>query len=138
MNPNYKHTITLYNCCQAEDGSETWYRHVMRDCFYKAKVARSEADIKLTAINTYTVRIPQSVRYKPYSEWKALSNEQRKEFFTISNGDIIVYGACEDIITGSGDGAAAKVLSRNKPDAFKVTAHSDNTAAYGPHYKAGG
>ena len=44
MNPNYTHTITLYNRIRAadtQDRKEKWIRTVISGCFYKAQVNTS-------------------------------------------------------------------------------------------------
>lgn len=147
MNPNYVHTITIYNCLKAADSpdkKERWYRTVIRPCFYKAQVIRvqgSTADtyLKANQDNSYTVRIPEDIRFKRYREWAQLSEDTRKQHFTVSNGDIVVYGECKEEITGVSGQTAAQLLNRWKPDAFRVTAFSDNTAHLrGRHYRIGG
>ena len=43
VNPNYKETITIYNCLKAEDNPEKkdiWCRHVLQNCFYKNEKRR--------------------------------------------------------------------------------------------------
>lgn len=139
MNQNYIHTITLYNCLKAADNSERkdiWYRHVMTDCFYKAAIVQMNSGTSAGMNNTYTVRIPESERYRPYAEWMKLSDTNRKRFFTLRVDDIVVYGSCPESI---GEIAAAQLLVRYKPDAFRVTAVSDNTTfPIGKHYRLGG
>lgn len=137
MNPNYCHTITLYNCLKARDAAdkkEHWTRTVLHGCFYKASITQTQSDTQVTQQNTYTVRIPQSGDYLPYAEWK-----DSQTGFTASEGDIVVYGECEDEITGEDGQTAAQLLLRHKPEAFRVTAFSDNTShLMGKHYRLGG
>lgn len=120
MNSNYIHTITLYR--KGQDGA--WTRTVLHDCFWRSEIARFQSDTKETKTNTYTVRIPLS-KVGPG--------------FRLSSGDIVVYGECQDQITGKSPDTASELLQRNKPDAFKVTAFSDNTShRLGKHYRLGG
>lgn len=61
MNPNYVHTITLYNRIRAadtKDRKEKWIRTVISGCFYKAQV-NTVLTTQATMSNTYTVRIPK-------------------------------------------------------------------------------
>lgn len=150
MNPNYRHTITLYNCLMAKDNQEdrdVWIRTVLQDCFYKAEsitiqngTALSPSGAYSTSkANTYTVRIPENKRYLPYSAWAGLEETERKERFTVSEGDIVVYGECSDVISGLSGSTATEVLLKNKPNAFMVTAFADNTIhMFGKHYRLGG
>lgn len=144
MNANYNQTVTLYNCFRAKDNPDSvkdiWQKTVLRDCFYKNVIGRSEyADKAPKMDSVYTVRIPASEKYKPYREWVRLPKEERREFFTSSQEDIVVRGECADEITGISPDTASQVLSRNKPDAFVVTAFSDNTShRMAKHYRLGG
>ena len=75
-------------------------------------------------VNTYTVRIPQ---------------KETEEGFRVLSGDIVVHGECQDMITKKSPDTASEVLQRNKPDAFLVTAFSDNTShRMGKHYRLRG
>ena len=144
MNPNYNQTITIYNCLRASDNpnskKDIWQKTVLRDCFYKNVIGRTDnlsSDPKMS--NVYTVRIPESPSYKPYSEWIRLPDNQRKFYFTCNLKDIVVKGECSEEITGMSPDTASQLLSRYKPEAFVVTAFSDNTShRLGKHYRLGG
>lgn len=138
MNPNYVHTITLYNRIRAadtEDGKEHWAKTVLPNCFYKSEVSACFADTQASVSNTYTVRIPRDRRYLPYAEFV----KDPKGHFTVSLDDIVIYGICNEDITGESGRTAVQVLQRHRPNAFKVTAFSDNTAfRMAKHYRLGG
>lgn len=143
MNPNYNQTVTLYNCFRAQDNPESrkdiWQRTVLDRCFYKNVMGQVESRDGLKMANAYTVRIPESEKYKPYHEWIKLSPEERAGYFTCSLKDMIVEGECLEEITGATPFTAAELLSRHKPEAFVVTAFSDNTSHLtGKHYRIGG
>lgn len=142
MNPNYRHTITLYNCLKAADSPDKkdhWYRKELGCCYYKAAITRVDSGASAGMQNTYTVRIPESDRYLPYADWAELPDSEREKYFTASLDDIVIAGVCGEEITGASGQAAAQVLQRHKPDAFKVTAVSDNTRApLERHYRLGG
>lgn len=141
-NPNYVHTITLYNCLRAVDNPEkkdVWYRRVLQGCFYKAKIETAQSGNTVNRVNTYTVRVPESADWLPYREWAALTDDERTPFFTASTGDIVLYGESDEEITSKGDGAAACVLERNAPFAFRITAVTVNTShRMGRHYRLEG
>lgn len=144
MNPNYNKTITLFNCFRAADNpdgkKDIWQKTVLQDCFYKNAMGRTEnvsTDPRMS--NTYTARIPESPWYKPYREWIHLPEEERKKYFTVSQKDIVVKGECREEITGISPDTASELLSRYKPEAFIVTAFSDNTShREAKHYRLGG
>ena len=88
-----------------------------------------------TVSNTYTVRIAQDKRYLPYTDFV----QNPTGHFTASMDDIVVLGNCQEEITGVDGHTATQLLNRHKPNAFKVTAFSDNTAfRIGKHYRLGG
>lgn len=142
MNPNYCHTITLYNCLRARDNpdkKDVWSRTVLQDCFYKASTLQVQNGTEASMTNTYTVRIPQDSKYLPYHKWKGVPLEARGEYFTVSEGDLVIYGECEEVITGDTGNTAPQLLLKYRPDAFKVTSFADNTAhCMAKHYRLGG
>lgn len=119
MNPNYVHTITLF---QNQNGA--WLKTVLHHCFWKSGIAVSQTGTEATQANSYTVRIPL---------------EEAGPGFLVRTGDIVVLGECSDTVTGKSPDTAVQVLLRNKPNAFKVTAYSDNTSFMADrHYRIGG
>lgn len=143
MNPNYSQTITLYNCLRAADNpkerKDAWQRTVLHNCFYKNVMGKAESGNGLKMECVYTARIPASASYMPYSEWAALPEEERGLYFTCGMRDIVVKGECMEEITGESPFTAAELAARKKPEAFAVTAFSDNTSCRnGKHYRLGG
>lgn len=138
MNQNYVHTITLYNrikVADTENKRERWIKTVLHNCFWKAQVNTGFSGTQASVQNTYVVRIPQDDKYLPYGEFV----KNPEGHFTVSQDDIVIHGACTEEITGASGQTAAQVLTRYKPDAFKVTAFSDNTAfPVAQHYRLGG
>ena len=75
-------------------------------------------------VNTYVARIPA---------------ETAGTGFSVMTGDLVIKGECPDEITGKSPNTAAEVLLKYKPNAFKVTAFSDNTGhLMDKHYRLGG
>lgn len=97
---------------------------MLRNCFWKSEIKTVQDGTTLKKVNAYTVRIP---------------SDESCEKFTVSSGDIVVLGICEDMITMKSPNTAAEVLNRNKPNAFSVTAYADNTShIMNKHYRLGG
>lgn len=138
MNANYNQAITIYNrvkSADSEDKREHWYRTVLHGCFFKSQLHTGYDGEKASMTNTYTVRIPENRNYAPYAKFVKAPNSR----FTVSEGDIVIKGICTEEITGESPNTASQVLLRHKPDAFKVTAFSDNTShLMGKHYRLGG
>ncbi len=119
MNPNYIHTITLYR-----NRNGAWSKTVLHNCFWKAGIAVTQNGTEALQANTYTVRIPL---------------KEAGADFAVMTDDIVVLGNCVDEITKSSPDTAAEVLQRKKPNAFRVTAFSDNTShRMDKHYRLGG
>lgn len=138
LNPNYVHTLTVYNRVRAadtENRKEHWYRTVLHNCFWKSSVGTTFSGTDADIRNIYTVRIPKDPRYLPYHEFV----KKPAGYFTVSQEDIVILGEIQEEITGESGHMAAQVLNRYSPNAFKVTAFSDNTAfPMGKHYRIGG
>ena len=119
INPNFVHTITHYH--KTPSG---WIRNVYRNCFWKSSQGATQNGTEASMANTYTVRIPA---------------EEAGTGFAAATGDIVVLGECLDEISGASPNTSTELLHRYKPDAFKVTAFTDNTAhRMGKHYRLGG
>ena len=142
LNPNYNQTITLWNCLKAVDNPaanvDVWYKTVLCDCFYKAVTSQVNSGFNSQMAGAYTVRIPESATYLPYAEWVAKAANLRAGFFTMHNDDIVILGTTTDTITSTSPNTASQILAKNKPNAFKVTACSDNSAGSQGHYRLGG
>lgn len=121
MNPNYVHTITLYR--KQPDGS--FARSVLTGCFFKAEITEVQTGTNASKVNTYTVRIPK--------------DKAGKNFRITTGSDMVILGKVKDEVTDSKGSRATEILQKYKPDAFKVTAFSDNTGhMLDKHYRLGG
>lgn len=119
MNPNYVDTITVF---RKQNGA--WVKTVLHNCFWKSKIETVQNGTEVNKVNTYNVRIPLKVA---------------GEGFKLLTGDVVVLGECQDKITMKSPNTAVEVLQRNKPDAFIVTAYTDNTSRLmDKHYRLGG
>ena len=152
MNPNYVHTITLYR--RQQDG--TYSRNVIHGCFWKSLTAVTQNGTNAAQSNTYVVRIPKDKAPSRYEFQDPLITENGDGLqdesgnslqaftsvdglFRVSMNDIVVKGECQDWISDEKGYRAAEVLNRYKPEAFKVTAFSDNTShPMDKHYRLGG
>ena len=142
LNPNYNRTITLWNCLKAVDNQagnvDVWYKTVLPDCFFKVVMSQVNSGYNTQMSGAYTVRIQRSENFLPYPEWAASPASTRGSYFTAHNDDIVILGESTDVITGASPYTATQILAKNKPNAFKVTAVSDNSFGPGPHYRLGG
>lgn len=142
LNPNYNQTITLWNCLKASDNPvsnvDVWYKTVLTDCFFKAVTSQVNTGINSQMAGAFTVRIAKSDLYLPYAEWVAKATNVRGNYFTMRNDDIVILGMTTDTISSASPNTAPQILSKNKPNAFKVTACADNSGSAQGHYRLGG
>lgn len=138
ISPGYVHTLTLYNRIRAADTSdrkEHWIRTVLHNCFWKSQIKTGFRDTGVSSQNVYVVRIPEDARYLPYAGFV----KQQTGRFTFSQGDLVVLGECKEEITGETGHTMTQVLNRHSPDAFQITAFTDNTSfPVSRHYRLGG
>lgn len=143
MNPNYIHTITVYNRMKAKDTAtkkEEWYKTVIPDCSWRCSTEDIQQQVQSGITNRdqkeiYIVRVPRNEKFRSYEEWK----KAPAEYFALSKQDIIILGECQDEITGISPDTATEVMQRHKPDAFLIRSFADNTShLVGKHYKVGG
>lgn len=117
----------------ARNKKEHWNRTVLHNCFWKSQVNTGFNGTRKCP-EYLVVRIPKDERYLAYAEYA----KDPKGHFTASQDDLVVLGECSEEINGTAGHTAAQVLNRCKPDAFKVTAFSDNTAfPLAKHYRLG-
>lgn len=138
ISPGYVHTLTLYNRIRAADTSdrkEHWIRTVLHNCFWKSQIKTGFRDTGVSSQNVYVVRVPEDARYLPYAGFV----KQQTGRFTFSQGDLVVLGECKEEITGETGHTMTQVLNRHSPDAFQITAFTDNTSfPVSRHYRLGG
>ena len=92
-------TITLYN--KLEDnttGHISWYRHVLKNCFFKA--TKRSANVGNTQKNSgdYIIRIPQLNNFLSAAKWLEITDNSYDKFITLQGGDLIVLGDVSDEI----------------------------------------
>jgi len=142
LNPNYQDTISLWNCLKAADNPagnvDVWYKTELSNCFFRVVTEQVNSGINSQMAGAYTVRIPKSDKYLSYAEWVAKSAATRAGYFTMHNDDIVILGSSTDTISSASPNTASQILTKNKPNAFKVTACADNSRGLQAHYRLGG
>lgn len=125
MNPNYKHTITIYNRIKAEDIGEkhdVWHKKVVHDCSFINQKGKTIASVSANSTSQYIVRISRLSDYLQYREYIT----SPEGHFTLSMGDVVILGNCTEPYSRS------LVHSEN---AFEIKSISDNRAYAGSHIK---
>lgn len=92
-------TITIYNKYEdAQTQLVTWHRHVVTGCFWKYSGNKVTIDDVVLDTKDIICRIPVSNEFLEKHEWIAIPNDQMHNYFTLSQGDIIVKGEVQDVI----------------------------------------
>lgn len=139
MNPNYCHTITVFNRLQAKDTEgkkDEWYKTILPNCsWYCTSPETQSGSTNRVSEDSYTIRIPQNPNFRYYDDWK----QSPESYFTVSKKDIVILGECAEEITGASPNTASEIMQRHKPNAFLVTSFTNNTSHLaGKHYRVEG
>ena len=92
-------TITIYNKYE-DDQTQlvTWHRHVVNGCFWKYSGNKVTIDEVVLDTKDIICRIPVNSAFLEKHEWIAIPNDRMSDYFTLSQGDIIVKGEVSDTI----------------------------------------
>ena len=142
-------TITIYNkLIDPTTQRVTWYRTVIENCFWKAQnvlFAMGRYGVSTLGVVTENkeiiCRIPQNDRYVDKRIWKDLDN--RDDYFTLANGDIIVLGEVDDVIDEYAEGQRSTDLItkyREFDECLEIETYVNNvqTGVDLPHYRITG
>ena len=97
MTPLFKETITLLNRRMAEDspdGLDAWKKTTLERCVWVKTTARGVSGTDVSLGQTVTVRIPESVDYRPYGTW--ISDMKG---FSASVDDIVIHWRVAEEVT---------------------------------------
>lgn len=124
-------TVTIYNkFADPQTDVITWYRHVITDCFWSldgttVQVGTVELDSK-----SIICRIPKDDRFLDKKDWIKIPNDQMSQYFTISQGDIVVKGEITDEINEYVAGQRSTDLLakyRAYQECMEIRQYSNNT-----------
>ena len=147
--PWWDKTITIYNkYVDPETQRVTWYKTVVNNCFWKSinelynmgRYGMSAVGIQFEVKNIIC-RIPEDDRYINKREWNTL--EDKADYFTLANNDIIVLGEVEDTIDEYTEGQRSNdLLTKYKAydECMQIEQYVDNvrTGVNLRHYRVSG
>ena len=92
-------TVTIYNkYIDSQTQLVSWFRNVVTDCFWKLDGTTVRVgDVTLDS-KSIICRIPKDEKFLEKQQWINLPNDQMGNYFTLSQGDIIIKGECTDEI----------------------------------------
>ena len=93
-------TITIYNKYTDPTSRVTrWYRHtISNQCFWHNVGSKVNIGEVVLDTESITCRIPEQSDFLSAFEWASLPNDEKSNYFTLQQGDIIVDGAVIDDI----------------------------------------
>lgn len=92
-------TITIYN--RYEDPQTqlvSWFRHVVDGAFWKYSGNKVTVNNVVLETKDIICRIRKDDKFRERHEWINTPNDEMSEYFTLSQGDIIVKGEVADTI----------------------------------------
>ena len=97
--PWWETTLTIYN--KYEDKQTqlvTWYKSTVTKSFWKYTGSKVSIGETILETNTTICRIPYSDAFLEKYLWEKLASDQKGNYFTLGQGDIIVKGDVSDVI----------------------------------------
>lgn len=92
-------TVTVYNRYEDEQTHLiSWFSTVLTGCFVKNVGERVLINDVSVDTNNIICRIPKKDNYKAPHLWFNLPNDEKADYFTLRQGDIIVFGEVDDTI----------------------------------------
>ena len=131
--PTWNDTVTVLNKrdgLDSPDGLDAWKRTVLTGCFWIDQKEQGQSGTEINLSVSCLVRIPWSVEYRPYQEWKV-----DMKGFTFSTGDYIILGEVSEPVSAEN---VQNVVRMNLLRSFQVQFFKDNTAGPLPHYRLEG
>lgn len=91
--------ITLYNkYTDKQTQITTWHRTVLQGCFLKPAGNKISVGNTVLETNDVICRIRQSDKFRDKKDWVSTPNDLMSDYFTLSVGDIIIFGNVNDEI----------------------------------------
>lgn len=126
-------TITVYNkFTDPQTKVVTWYSYTVGNCFWKYVGNKVTVNNVVLETNDTICRIPLNADYLPKYLWLQQANDTRNNYFTLSQGDIIVLGEVNDVIDEYATGKrATDLISKYKAlqGCIEIQDFADNTGA---------
>ena len=92
-------TVTIYNkYIDSQTQLVSWFRNVVTDCFWKLDGTTVRVGDVVLDSKSILCRIPKDEKFLEKQDWVALPNDEMGDYFTLSQGDIIIKGECTDEI----------------------------------------
>lgn len=92
-------TITVFNkYTDPVTEKVSWFKYTIQGCFWKYVGDKVTVGNTVLETNNIICRIPENPAYLENYQWVALPNDQMSDYFTLSQGDIIIKGVVDENI----------------------------------------
>ena len=119
-------TVTLYNKYEAKNGEVTWYKTTLTGCFWKYTTDYVRVDNETQVVKVLLCRVRKNKKYVECYVWQDLADKSSR--FTFNEGDILVKGKVDDVISEYTKGQrASDLLKKYKDRCAEITESRDNT-----------
>lgn len=103
--------ITIYNkYTDTTTRVVKWYRHTIHDCFWKNVGGKVNVGGVVLDTESITCRIPQQRNFMEAYKWMTIPNDEKANYFTLQQDDIIIVGEVLDEINEYASGLRANDL----------------------------
>lgn len=119
-------TVTLYNKYESSSGEITWYRTILKGCFWKYVTDYQRVDDATQMTKVLLCRVRKNDKFVENYVWRDLADKSSR--FTFNEGDILVKGNVSDVISEYTKGQrASDLLKKYKDRCAEVTEYTNNT-----------
>lgn len=106
-------TITIYNKYEdSQTNVVSWYKHVVHGAFWKYSGNKVVVGNVLLETKDIICRIRKDSAFLEKHEWINLPNDMMANYYTLSQGDIIVKGEVDDTINEYQSGKRSSDLKK--------------------------
>lgn len=132
-------TVTLYNKYTASNGEITWYRTVLKGCFWKYITDYDRVDDRTEMTKVLLCRVRKSSKFLEDYLWA--ENTDRAKYFTFNEGDILIKGEVSDVLDEYVSGSrSSDLLNKYKSRCAQITECAINVGGnrVNEHYRVRG
>ena len=113
-------TVTLFNRYENEQGEISWYKTVLTGCFWKYITDYSRVNDATQMTKVLLCRVRKNSNFLESYEWR--DSNDKGEYFTFNEGDILVKGEVTDTIDEYTKGQrSSDLLNRYKERCAEIT-----------------
>lgn len=121
-------TVTLYNKYESSSGEVTWYRTVLKGCFWKYVTDYQRINDATQVTKVLLCRVRKNRDFLEDYEWQEISD--KSSYFTFTDGDILIKGEVEDTIDEYTKGQrSSDILIKYKSRCAEITECAINVGA---------